>query len=345
MQKSVWFGMILSGLIYMTVQSGCQTSEKSKPDIRHIDLSLNIQRFETDLFSCDTTNYQPCFASLEQKYPHFYPLYINNLLAIRSPQDTGRSYELKLRDFIANSNLRALFDTVMLKYPDLDGMKNDFTTAFKYYKYYFPEKPVPVIITHISEFGPAAATFDSTTLAISLDMFLGKDFVYYASIGLPKFMTYRLRPEYIVPNAMKAWSKAIFEPKTTEVKLIDRMVEEGKTLYFLDLTLPDIPDSLKIGYSANSLQWCIDNEKEMWSYFIEKDLLYSTKSLEYLKYINEAPNTAGMPPEAPGQTGIWLGWQIVRKFMKQNPDVEPEELMLLTDGQELLKRSKYKPGR
>jgi len=345
MYRKVWIGVSLIGMYFLIWLNACQLSNRSKPNIGNIDLSLKIQRFEKDLFTCDTIAYQACFAALEEKYPHFYPLYINNLLAIRTPRDTGKLYEMNLRNFIANANLRALYDTVMLKYPDVSSLERDFTTAFKYYKYYFPQRPVPEIITHISEFGPAAATFDSTTLAISLDMFLGKDFVYYASIGLPKFMTYRLRPEYILPNAMKAWSKANYEPKASEVKMIDRMVEEGKVLYFLDLVLPDMPDSLKIGYSAKGLQWCVDNEKEMWSYFIEKNLLFSSKSLEYLKYINDAPTTTGMPPESPGQTGIWLGWQIVRHFMQQNPDIEPEELMLMTDGQEILKRSKYKPGR
>lgn len=325
--------------------SACLQTNRQKPDVSKINVNIGIMRFEKDLFACDTVNYHACFEALQQKYPFFYAFYVNNILAIRQPGDTGRAYEKTLKDFISNTNLRALYDSVMLKYPDITQLERDFNTAFKYYKYYFPDKNIPRIITQVSEFGPAASTFDTSLLAISLDMFLGKDFVYYASIGLPKYVCYRLQPGFIVPNAMKAWYNAQYDAPNTNAKLIDRMVQEGKMLYFLDLVLPDTPDTLKIGYTSKELQWCNDNVKEMWAFFIERDLLYSSKSLEYMKYISEGPTTTGMPPESPGQTGVWLGWQIVRKFMKENPDVSFEQLMQLTDGQELLKRSKFKPGK
>ena len=322
----------------------CNT-KSTIPDTNHIDLTVTIQRFEKDLFACDTTVYEPCFDGLEQKYPQFFPVYINNLLSIRQPSDTGRLYRQNLRRFIANADLRALYDTVMLKYPDITLLEKEFTAAFKYYKYYLPHQPVPAVVTHISEFGTAVATFDSTLLTVSLDMFLGKDFVYYQSIGIPRFIAYRLQQPFIVPTAMKAMAKALYETKPAEAKLIDRMVEEGKLLYFLDKVLPYTPDSVKMGYSAAALQWCYNNEQEMWTFFVEKDLLYNTKALEYMKYITEAPNTPGMPPDAPGQTGVWLGWQIVRKFMQQNPNVTLDQLMQMTDGQEILKRSRYKPSK
>ncbi|OWY18204.1 hypothetical protein C7N43_27715 [Sphingobacteriales bacterium UPWRP_1] len=325
--------------------NACTKTDRQKPDVSNINVQINIERFEKDLFACDTVNYAPCFDALQKKYPYFYNFYIDNLLGIRQPNDTGRTYQTALKSFIGNANLRALYDSVMLKYPDAGQLNANFTNAFRYCKYYFPNKNVPRIVTHISEFGPAAATFDTTLLAISLDMFLGKDFVYYSSIGFPKYVTYRLQPPFIVPNGMKAWFKALYDTKTSDAKLIDRMVAEGKMLYFLDMVLPDTPDSLKIGYTAKELQWCFDNEKEMWAFFIERDLLYSSKSLEYMKFISEGPTTTGMPPESPGQTGVWMGWQIVRKFMQENPNVSFDQLMQITDGQEILKRSKYKPGK
>lgn len=338
----------LSTLFFLFMMAGfgsCLNTGRQKPDVSKVNVNITIERFEKDLFACDTVNYAPCFDALEKKYPYFYNFYLNNLLAIRQPNDTGRTYQTALKSFIGNANLRALHDSVMLKYPDVTELERSFTDAFRYCKYYFPNKNTPRVVTHISEFGPAAATLDTSLLAVSLDMFLGKDFVYYNSIGLPKYVTYRLHPPFLVPNAMKAWFKALYDAKTADAKLIDRMISEGKMLYFLDLVLPDTPDSLKIGYTAKELQWCFDNEKEMWGFFIERDLLYSSKSLEYMKFIADGPTTTGMPPESPGQTGVWMGWQIVRKFMQENPDVTFDQLMQITDGQEVLKRSKYKPGK
>ena len=50
-----------------------------------------------------------------------------------------------------------------------------------------------------------------------------------------------------------------------------------------------------------------------------------------------------MPPESPGNTGSWLGWKIVQKFMQENPTYTLKSLMQETDAQKILTLSKYKP--
>ena len=44
----------------------------------------------------------------------------------------------------------------------------------------------------------------------------------------------------------------------------------------------------------------------------------------------------------PGKIGVWLGWQIVRSYCKQNPETPIIELLNLSS-QELFNLSKYKP--
>ena len=41
--------------------------------------------------------------------------------------------------------------------------------------------------------------------------------------------------------------------------------------------------------------------------------------------------------------GVWMGWQIVRKYMKEHPDVTLQQLMADNDAQKILNQSKYKP--
>ena len=43
-----------------------------------------------------------------------------------------------------------------------------------------------------------------------------------------------------------------------------------------------------------------------------------------------------------GKIGVWLGWQIVRSYCKQNPETQIIELLNLSS-QELFNLSKYKP--
>jgi uncharacterized protein YjaZ len=46
--------------------------------------------------------------------------------------------------------------------------------------------------------------------------------------------------------------------------------------------------------------------------------------------------------ESPGRVGQWIGWQIVRSFMENNPQVTVQELLLM-DAKQIFEKSKYKP--
>jgi hypothetical protein len=112
----------------------------------------------------------------------------------------------------------------------------------------------------------------------------------------------------------------------------------------MDLVLPDVDDSLKIAYTSVQIEWCEKNEADIWKYFIDNNLLYSTNKMDfYRKYFSEAPFTSGFPQDSPGRIGVWLGWQMVRTYMQNNTEISLEKLLSQTDAQFILKHSKYKP--
>jgi len=121
------------------------------------------------------------------------------------------------------------------------------------------------------------------------------------------------------------------------------MIYNGKLTYLKSRFMPGAPDSLITNFRGKDLKWCVDNEKEIWKFFIDKNLLYSQDPLEYLKYVNDGPNTSGMPTDAPGNVGTWVGWRIVSKYMKQHKEISPAQLMQEADAQKILTDSKYKP--
>ena len=50
-----------------------------------------------------------------------------------------------------------------------------------------------------------------------------------------------------------------------------------------------------------------------------------------------------MPTEAPGRTGDYIGWQIIRAYMKRYPETSLNDLIKMNDSQMILEKSKYKP--
>ena len=115
-------------------------------------------------------------------------------------------------------------------------------------------------------------------------------------------------------------------------------------MYLIDRYLPAISDPLKIRYSEKKLQWAIENEENIWMYFIERKLLFSTETKLHKRFLENAPFSKFYledDRQSPGRIGVWLGWQIVKSFM-QNNDVSLQKL-LTTDSEDLFKKSSYKP--
>ena len=105
----------------------------------------------------------------------------------------------------------------------------------------------------------------------------------------------------------------------------------------------DGPDSLKIGFRKEQLNWCMAHESEMWNYLIEKKMLFSGDRMGQVRFINPAPFTAPFGQKSPGRTGVWLGWQIVKSYMKKNSKVSLKALMENNDYHKILNDSGYSP--
>ena len=97
------------------------------------------------------------------------------------------------------------------------------------------------------------------------------------------------------------------------------------------------------GYTKEQIDWCRENEGLIWTYIIKNENLYTVDPVSIQNYIGEAPFTQGFSQEdSPGNIGPWIGWQIVKKFVGNNPGMKPEEVMKASPKQ-VLEDSKYKP--
>ena len=121
------------------------------------------------------------------------------------------------------------------------------------------------------------------------------------------------------------------------------MLYKGKLLYFTKSMLPDEPDTLITGFTAEELEWCINNEENLWNYLIDKKLLYSTDYMTINKMVNPAPFTSGFSRKSPGRAVNWLGWKIIEAYMDKNSRATLPLLMQNNQYQQILTQSKYHP--
>lgn len=330
-------------LLLLSACNGCQKKTAVKiPD--HYE-PAPIMRFEHDLFSIDTTHIAEGLQKLHRQYGLFYESYAHDLMAMkREPSDPLAIIPMGM--LVKYPPFRALQQTVDSAYGDLGDMEKEFGLANAIYKQEFPNRRTPAYVTFISEYAYANVTYDSM-MCIGLDMYMNKRLdAFYRALEFPEFMIRKLRRDYVVPNTIKALGISQFEEQTTRDKrFLAMMIFEGKVRYFMQALLPHTPDSLIMGYMPAQLQWCYDNEGQIWAHFIEKDLLYKDNPSEFMRYFNDGPFTSadGVPPESAPAIGVFAGWQIVKKYMQENPSVTLQELMQEGDFDKILKLSQYHP--
>lgn len=317
---------------------------KEIPDVSSIVVTADLDRFEKTLAEVDTALTTLDVGPLLESYPDFFRCFSENILTPPTPIDSTTLLNQRLRKMLAFEGFQAAYDSTMLQYNDVEWLEADLTQAFKYLRYYFPSQPVPRVVTFVSEYQFGAVICTDSTIAIGLDLFLGEDFVYYPAIGIPGYRLPKMGPEYIMPNLMRVMAHNMIGQWSSDNTLLAQMIHNGKIAAFIDALMPFAPDHLKIDYTAPQQAWCEDNENQVWAYFKGEDLLYKQSKLEYMKFINDAPGTPGMPPEAPGNIGSWVGWQIVKKYMEET-GASIKEVMLEPDAQRILERSRYKPKR
>ncbi len=326
--------------VMIILLNSCSHKDKFDIDISDIDVHTEVKRLDQDIFKTDPSMINNELPNLIQKYGEFFELYSYKVIQLGSPYRKG--FADSLVNFVTNNHIHLVYEKVNEIFPDFKSYELRLNRAFKRYKYYFPEKKIPAIYTYIGGFNQSIVVSDSI-LAIGLDKYLGEDCEFYDRLGIAHYMQKNMNPENIPVDALRAWALTEFVYDDTVDNLVNNIVYHGKIQYFLDAMFPETYDSLKIGFSAEQMRWCIKNEKEMWNFLIENKLLFSTDYMTINKHINPAPFTSGYPKESPGRASVWLGWQIVKAYMDRNPEVTLQDLMLENDYQKVLSESRYEP--
>lgn len=318
---------------------------RNEVDVSNIKVNTALERFDRDLDKLTPQNIPVMAPALQKKYGPFYSDFMENMLAVGSTRDT--SYYKSLRLVLQNKDYHELKSAVDSKFSDLTAVENDLQDAFKHVRYYYPKQQLPRLITFFSGFA-VQTPIGNDYIGIGLDMFLGADSKFYPALrqSIPQYISRRFTPENIAPRVIEGFIREDMFPERDEDRsLLSKMIYNGKILYLMDSFLPEVADSIKIGYTSQQADWCQTYQAEIWAYFLQNNLLYETDYMKIQKYLAEAPFTPGLGEgsESAPKLAVWTGWQIVRKYMEKNPEVSVQQLMQEADAQKILNGSKYKP--
>ncbi|WP_159799573.1 gliding motility lipoprotein GldB [Flavobacterium sp. MK4S-17] len=302
----------------------CKQENKTEQKIAEVPVKeVHIKRFDKIFFKSSPDE----LPALKKEYPFLFPADTPDEVWVQKMTDPF---------------LKELYTEVQKAYPDLNGLEKDLEQLFQRMRYYYPElKEQPDVITLVSDDLDIKSIYTDNIVLIPLSLYLGRDNRLYE--GLDKYQVQNYEPSQILPDIVSSFSNNRV-PVPQDRSLLALMVYFGKQLYLKDVLLPDATDADKIGYTQEQIDWSKANEEEIWRYFVDEKILFDNNPKLALRFINPAPFSKfylEVDKESPGRIGQWMGWQIVRAYMKNN-EVTLQD-MIQKDAKEIFDNSKYKP--
>ena len=299
----------------LTILIGCNNQSINNYE------NVIIDRFEKKFF-----NIQPdSLKILINQYPYLFPSNFSDEEWLNIKNDSIR---------------KIIFNETQVEF------KNDYLRKYISKLYYrlsdqFSNFNSPKIITINNglDFQYKLIDIDSLVL-LSLDCYLDNDELYKA---IPDYISKKMNKNYLIRDlAEKLISRYVNYP--TNRQFLDKIIYYGK-VYNLMINNLDFVEANALYYNEKEILWAKDNEKEVWKFFIENEILFNTSNILVERFINFGPYSKfgiSIDYESSPMIGKWIGYKIVKSYLKSN-NKTIEEILNMNE-YELYLNSNYKPG-
>ena len=183
------------------------------------------------------------------------------------------------------------------------------------------KKPVGVISTYNQ-----SVIIADRSLLIGLNHYLGSDYPAYSyfepyqrAVKTPKHLPYDVA-EAIIANKFPY-------QRQEDASLLNRMLYEGALLTAVNSVIANSDAAESMGYGTDEWKWLAENEKNVWSALIDRELLFSIDPSIVERMTRPAPATSIIHPDAPGRTGRYIGYKIAQAYLKRHPEKSIEWLL------------------
>ena len=296
-------------------------NKESKNAINYIDVKFD--RFEKKFFNSSLDS----LSKLIDEYPF--------LFSKRFSLDEWKAIK-------TDSTRKEIFNKTDSVFKNFKSVENGVKKIFTNTKNFFPNFKSPKLITLNNGIDYKYKIIDSDSLIlISLDCYLGENIFYN---NIPAHISKLMVPEFVTIDISELISSRYVEIPLDR-KFISKIIYHGKLL-FLMKEISGIDPLRALGFNKNNKDWMIENENNVWKYFVENDLLFSTQSSLDYRFLANAPFSKfglSIDFESPPMVGRWIGYQIVKSYSKKNKSNLND--LLNQDNYELYLKSNYKPNK
>lgn len=301
----------------------------SSPDVSNVSVKVEIRRFEREIMAVKS---KAELSDLLKKNEG----YVKSLYRT-FPEDTA--FISHLFYLTIHPDTRKLYNQAQQAFGNLNEIQQQFESAFRHIKHYYPDFKEPKIMTTFTGLENDLFVSDSLII-IALEAFIGQKALFRPN--QPNYILSRYSSAYLVPTVVRFLSNSYNKIETRDQSFLADMLFFGKSLEFTKTVMPDTPDSLIIGYTEKQLLDTWDAQDLIWAHFVDKKLLYENNPAKKEKYFGERPNVIEIGPSCPGRIGQWVGWRIAKKYRTEKTDQTFQQLMANSKALEIFNDSKYR---
>ena len=327
-------------IILAVVLCACQGGKKYFPeDIEAVE--VDIVRFDSAQLAVRSDSVKQDILKLYTDYEEFMPMFVEGILRLPT-EDTAYLCEM-YRNFLTDTTMGFAQTNALAQsmFANIDKLQKTLNTGFSRLHYLYPKWEIPTIYLFVSGFNSSVMYYENI-MGVGVDMYLGSDYPYYNQV-VYNYQKQTMRKECVAGDLLNLYIAYQIPYNSKYNRLLEHMIFRGKQMFLLSRLLPDEPAWEIIGYSKEQWDWCKTYEQAIWNRIMEKRDLFKTESMVRVSYMNDAPFTAEISQESPGRLGIWVGWQIIESYMRNNDKMSIQELISEGDAQKILEQSFYKP--
>lgn len=316
--------------LFLVLSLSLQSCKKDNESQWNVEIKNPIQTVDLTDISKELYDPNVSLEAFKQKYPWF------------QGSVSDADFELQRKD----ANEVKIYKDAIAKI-DVPKLKIELAELFSHIQYYFPQFKAPKVFLYSSVLQSAKDPIflkpQENYLFIDVTGFMGENNLNYK--GLEQYFQRSMNPKNIIPKISGIFAEQFVPPNLDHQKFIDQMVYQGKIMILQDAFIPKEPDYLKINYDEPQYRWALENEVNIWDYFVENNVLFSDDPRLSERFIAPGPFSkfyTEVDNESSPQIAIFTGWQICKKFLQEKPETKLQNFLKM-DAETIFNQSKYKP--
>lgn len=316
---------IICFILSLLVSSSC-THNPLNVNAGTVEVDLNFVNLDSIFVHTNEADLAPVILNSGILKNEILAYELGQCLGVGPLTDSGTVSRIKMfvnDPFVARVEVR-----IAEKFEDLAPRKKVLIDGFKHLKYHFPKGNFPKNIVFLNSHFASNVFCTEQEVGVSLERYLGAETDVIKELPDPIFQWIKdkMDAQYLERDVLTAWIMTHFVPES-QGNTAEQMIYWGKIIYLTEAAFPKVDKNIIMRYSKEDMDWANENEYSFWQYLVKEKMLFSENERDQMNFLSDAPFTAGLPEKGPDRLGQFMGWKMVRSFMKANPKMSLADMI------------------